>query len=95
MGDLPLERLEPDLPPFTTVGVDYLGPFETKRGRTTLKRYGVLFTCMSSRAVHIEVANSLDTNSCLNSLRRFTCRRGQVKHIRSDNGTNLLAIRKS
>ena len=92
MADLPLERLEPDLPPFTNVGVDYFGPIETKRGRTTLKRYGVLFTCMTSRAVHIEVANSLDTDSRFNALGRFTCRRGQeVKHIRSDNGTKALS----
>ena len=44
---------------------------------------------MSSRAVHLEVAFSLDTDSCIHALRRFVCRRGQVKHIRSDNGTNL------
>ena len=41
MADLPLERLEPDWLPFTYVGVDYFGPIETKRGRTTLKKYGV------------------------------------------------------
>lgn len=88
MADLPQERLQPDLPAFTNVGVDYFGPINVKRGCTTLKRYRVLFTCMTSRAVHIEVANSLDTDSCTNALRRFTCRRGQMKHIRSDNGTN-------
>ena len=94
MADLPQERLEPDLPPFSNVGVDYFGPIEIKRGRTILKRYGVLFTCMTSRAVHIEVAYSLDTDSCLNALRRFICRRGQVKHIRSDNGTNLVGAQR-
>ena len=50
----------------------------------------MLFTCMTSRAVHIEVANSLDTNSCINALRRFISRQGQVKCIRSDNGTNFV-----
>ena len=90
MADLPLERILPDLPPFTNVGLDYFGPIEVRRGRGTIKRYGVLFTCMSSRAVHLEVAHSLDTDSCIHALRRFVCRRGQVKHIRSDNGTNLV-----
>ncbi len=90
MANLPSERLVPDLPPFTNVGVDYFGPIDVKRGRIALKRYGVLFTCMTSRAVHLEVAHSLDTDSCIQAIRRFICRRGQVKHMRSDNGTNLV-----
>ncbi len=90
MANLPQERTQPDLPPFTNVGMDYFGPIETKRGRNFVKRYGVLFTCLSCRAVHLEMASSLDTDSCIHALRRFVCRRGQVKHIWSDNGTNLV-----
>ncbi|XP_030596228.1 uncharacterized protein LOC115787620 [Archocentrus centrarchus] len=90
MADLPKERIIPDLPPFTNVGVDYFGPIEVKKGRTTSKRYGVIFTCMACRAVHLEVANSLGTDACINAIRRFISRRGQVIHIRSDNGTNFV-----
>lgn len=90
MADLPKERIVPDLPPFTNVGVDYFGPVGIKRGRATFKRYEVLFTCMASRAVHLEVANSLETDACINAIRRFISRRGQVVHIRSDNGTNFI-----
>lgn len=90
MASLPEDRLIPDHPPFTNVGMDYFGPFEVKRGRVTVKRYGVLFICLTTRAVHIEVADSLDTSSCINALRRFISRRGQVDIIRSDNGTNLV-----
>ncbi len=90
MADLPRDRLLPDSPPFTHTGVDYFGPFLIKRGRSLVKRYGVLFTCLTVRAVHIEVANSLDTSSCINAIRRFICRRGQVSTIRSDNGTNFI-----
>lgn len=64
MADLPMERILP----FTNVGVDYFGPIVVKRGRSLCKCYGVIFTCLSSRAVHLEVANSLDTEACINAL---------------------------
>ncbi|XP_071842702.1 uncharacterized protein [Apostichopus japonicus] len=60
-------------------------------GRSLVKRYGVVFTCFAIRAVHLEVAHALDTDSCINALRRFIARRGQVGEIWSDNGTNLVA----
>ena len=88
MANMPKERDRPDLPPFTNVGVDYFGPVEVKRGRVTVKRYGVIFTCMASRAVHLEIAYSLTTDSCINAM-RFVCRRGQVCSLRSNNGTKL------
>ncbi|XP_065939453.1 uncharacterized protein [Magallana gigas] len=90
MANLPKDRIVPDEPPFSRVGVDYFGPFEVKQKRSRVKRYGVIFTCFASRAVHLEVAASLDTDSYINALRRFIARRGQVKKIRSDNGTLLV-----
>ena len=46
-----------------------------------MKRYGVIFTCLVVRAVHIEIAHSLETDSFIQSLRRFAARRGQVKQM--------------
>lgn len=69
--------------------IDYFGPIEVKRGRGCLKRYGVLFTCMTSHAVHLEVAYTLDTDSCINAVRLFICRQGLISTLRSDNGTNF------
>ena len=89
MADLPADRITPDKPPFTSVGIDCFGPLQVRRGRSLVKRYGVIFTCMTIRAVHLEVAHSLDTDSFLMALRRFIARRGQVKIIRSDNATNF------
>jgi len=93
MADLPEDRME-DVAPFTYSAVDYFGPFTIKEGRKEMKRYGVLFTCMSSRAVHLEVARSLDTDSFINSLRRFISRRGPVRQLRSDQGTNFVGARR-
>lgn len=90
MADLPEARVTAGKPPFTRVGVDCFGPFFVKRGRSYPKRYGVLFTCLVTRAVHIEVAHNLDTDSFLNALRRFMARRGQPEEIRSNNGTNFV-----
>ncbi|KAK3752530.1 hypothetical protein QZH41_005142 [Actinostola sp. cb2023] len=89
MADLPKERVTP-APPFTFTGVDYFGPYIIKTGRKEVKRYGALFTCLASRAVHIEIANSLETDSFIQALRRFIARRGPVRTIRSDNGTNFV-----
>ena len=75
MADLPQDRLLPDKPPFTNTGVDYFGPIEVRRGRVKVTRYGVLLTCLIVRALHLEVAHSLDTDLCINALRRFQARR--------------------
>ena len=92
MADLPKDRTEP-VPPFTYSAVDYFGPFFIKEGRKEVKRYGVLFTCMSSRAVHIETSNTLETDSYINALRRFLAERGPVRQIRSDCGTNFFGAK--
>ena len=79
MADLPPDRLEP-VPPSTYCAVDYFGPWIIKDGRKELKRYGVLFTCMASTAIHLECANSMDTASLINALCRFICPRGPIRH---------------
>ncbi|XP_028404804.1 uncharacterized protein LOC114527371 [Dendronephthya gigantea] len=91
MADLPNDRVIPNNPPFSFVGVDCFGPFLVKRGRSLVKRYSVLFTCLTIRAIHIEIAYSLDTDSFLQSMRRFIARRGRPEIMRSDNGTNFVA----
>ena len=65
------------------------GPFLVKRGRSQEKRYGCLFTCLAIRAVHLEVLQSMDADSFMNALVRFTSRRGSPRTMRSDNGTNF------
>ena len=77
MADLPEDLITPGKPPFSYVGIDFFGALYVKRGRSEVKRYGCIFTCLSIRAIHIEITNSLDTSSFLNALRRFIARRGR------------------
>ncbi|KAM8702360.1 hypothetical protein ACLKA7_007790 [Drosophila subpalustris] len=89
MAPLPRARLGAFMPAFTYVGVDYFGPLTVIDGRKALKRWGMLITCLTMRAISIEIVHSLSTNSCLMGLRRHIARRGTPKEIYSDNGTNF------
>ena len=73
--------------------MDVFGPFYIKEGRKELKRWGLIFTCLSSRAIHLETLNSMTTDSFLNALRRFISRRGKVRDLRSDQGTNFVGAK--
>ena len=90
MAELPSARLQVDKPPLSSVGIDYFGPYFEKQYRSMVKRFGCIFTCMTTRAVHIEIAHSLSTDSFLKAFRRFVGRRGNVEQVYSDNGTNFV-----
>ena len=90
IADLPPARLKVHDPPFFQVGVDYFGPFLAKMKRSEVKRYGCLFTCMTTRAMHLEMAQDLTITFFIYALRRFVTREGPIKHVCLDNGTNLV-----
>ncbi len=92
MSDLPSERVEPSSP-FTFCGMDCFGPFVTKEGRKHHKRYGLLLTCLCSRAIHIEMLNDMSTDAFINSLRCFIAIRGTARQIRCDQGTNFVGAK--
>ena len=92
MAPLPDIRLKLPLRAFDRVSVDFAGPFITKqgRGKRREKRYLCLFTCLVSRAVHLEMAYGLDTDSFINAFYRMVNRRGLPSEVLSDKGTNLV-----
>ena len=94
MSDIPKERLAYQSPPFTNNGVDYFGPFYVTVRRTTEKRWGFLFNCLTTRAVQVEIVTSMDTSSCAMGIERFVSRRGTPAMIWSDNGTNFIGAEK-
>lgn len=97
MADLPADRVE-ECPPFSNVGIDTFGPYivhggTSTRGSRAKKVWVLLCTCLVSRAVHLETMNSLDITSFRLALRRLIAVRGQIKHLRSDKGTNFVGAR--
>ncbi|XP_013171141.1 PREDICTED: uncharacterized protein LOC106120362 [Papilio xuthus] len=89
MADLPQVRPQHHRRPFSSAGVDFFGPMEITSGRKRVKQYGVLFTCLTIRAVHIELSESLSTDATIMALRRMIARRGTPEILYSDNGTNF------
>lgn len=89
MADLPEDRMQ-TTPPFLCCGMDFFGPFYVTDGRKEHKHYGLLLTCMCSRAIHIEMLDDLSTDAFINALRSFIAIRGTVHQIRCDQGTNFV-----
>lgn len=78
--------------------MDYTGAIELKaskfQGNTTYKGYIVLFICLATKAVHLEVATGMTTEQYLCALHRFIGRRGKPRDMHSDNGTNFVGAEK-
>uniref|UniRef100_A0AC35F281 Integrase catalytic domain-containing protein n=1 Tax=Panagrolaimus sp. PS1159 TaxID=55785 RepID=A0AC35F281_9BILA len=89
MPQLPSSRVSKNRP-FAHTGVDYAGPF-TLKGSDSPKRWVALFTCLTTRAVHLEVAQDLSTSAFINTFRRFISSMGTPETILSDNGANFKA----
>ena len=90
MAPLSKERLQPYKPPLTFSGIDFFGPLMVKWGRGSAIRWGCLFTCLTTRAVFLELVSSLGTDDFIMALRQFVSRRGPPEEIRSDRGTNFV-----
>ena len=84
------QRLAEHVFTFIHTGVDYFGPSEVKFLRRTSKRWCCLFTCLTTRALHNELAQSLDTESYLAAVTRFIGRRGLPSAVISHKGTNFV-----
>lgn len=93
MGQLVEERLKPS-PPFTHTACDLFGPYKIKdnvKRRTFGKAYGIIFNCISTRAVYLDLIYEYNTNNVLMALRRFLSIRGFPSTLYSDRGTQLVA----
>ena len=96
MAPLPTSRTKIS-PAFHTTSMDLFGPIEivdTVKRRTTKKVWGVIFDCMVTRAMYLDLTEDYGTDSILHTLRRFVCIRGCPGEIKSDQGSQLIAASK-
>ncbi|UYV80780.1 hypothetical protein LAZ67_19001720 [Cordylochernes scorpioides] len=91
-GDGPTPTLQTcRLPaPITFTGLDAFGPFTVTVGRRHEKRWVIIFTCLVTRAIHLEVGHALSTDEFMMGLSRFIDTRGRPDTIYSDNGTKFV-----
>ncbi|BET00044.1 Pao retrotransposon peptidase [Nesidiocoris tenuis] len=96
MAPLPSIRFE-QCKAFLNCGVDFAGPFSIsmvrRRGGSSLKAYICLFVCLTTKAIHLELASNLTTECFLAAFRRFLSRRGPCHRICSDQGTNFIGAK--
>ena len=72
MGQLPKLRVAAGFPAFSNTAIDMFGPFQVKVGRKTLKEaHAIIFTCMTTRAIHLELVTDKSTDTFLMAFRRF------------------------
>lgn len=95
MSDLPPERLGPAAP-FEFTAVDLFGPYEVRdevKKRVRLKVWGIVFSCMASRAIHADIVSDVATEGFLLAYLRFTSLRGHPSKVWSDPGTNFVGAK--
>ena len=96
MSDLPLTRIDMAKRVYSNTVIDFFGPFLVYERRKTVKRWRVIFTCLMTHAIHLEIACKLTTDSCLKAIMRFLCQYSYpTTSIYSDNGTNFRGSDKS
>ncbi|KAK6109927.1 hypothetical protein QQG55_37915 [Brugia pahangi] len=77
---------------FENIGVDYLGPISVRSNTSTTKRWIALFTCFTTRAVHLKIAEDISAETFMHIVRRFISRRGYPHQIISDNALQFQTV---
>ena len=95
VSNLPEFRFSVEKPfPFQQTGLDMFGPFASQSSSTYNKRYALILTCLTTRAVLLEMSVDLSCIPTMNALQRFFSRRGYREHLVPDRGTNFTAAEK-
>ena len=93
MAPLPASR-QMMSPTFHEISLDLFGPFEIKdviNKRKRKKIWGIVFNCLASRALHIDVSEDYGAESVIETVLKFTSLRGTPSKIYSDKGSQLMS----
>jgi len=91
MGQVPSLRVAAGFPPFSNTAMDMFGPLQIRLNRRTLQEAQVvIFTCTTTRAIHLELVTHKTTEAFLMAFRRFACLRGHPNVCWSDCGSNFV-----
>ena len=95
MSSLPQERTK-RANPFEYTTLDLFGPFKVKdavKRRTSKKVWGIVYCCMASRAVHVDLIDDQSAESFLKAYSHFVALRGHPRKLWSDRGTNFVGAK--
>ena len=87
---LPKSRIQ-ELVPFKVTGVDFTGALYVEANGSEEKVYICLFTCATSRAIHLEVVTDLTEETFIQAFRRFASRKSLPRRMISDNASTYLS----
>lgn len=76
--------------PFSHVGTDYTGAIKIRQCNETRWAYIVLFTCLTTRAVHLELVGSKTAKEFIMALKRMIASKGTPTDLYSDNAKNFM-----
>ena len=91
---LPADRVQPQKP-FAVTGIDFAGTLYIKVGSNMRQGYYALFTCATTRAVHLELCTDMTTDKFLLAIQRFVGRRGLSHTAYTDNARTFHAMNKN
>lgn len=87
MGNLPIDRVEPDFP-FSTIGTDFAGPFlitdSKEQGCKITKCYLCVFVCFRYKCLHLKLVSELSKDALDNGCKFVAAAMEIGKFLQSD-----------
>jgi hypothetical protein len=84
-------RVSPSFQPFSSIFLDYIGPWTVKFGPEKKKIYVLIITCLFTRAVNLKICLSAETEEFLRAIQLHVYDYGLFDQCRADLGSQITA----